>query len=399
MKRKYFMIAITICILFLSGCWSRRELNELAIAGGLGIDKEDDQFVVTFQVVNPSQVAENNGGGNKSPVAVFQSRGDTLFEAFRRVTVQSPRKIYMAHLRIVVLGEELAKEGIGEVLDFLSRDHEFRTDFYIVVSKDSNAGDILEILTSIENIPVNKLFSSLETSGKVWAPTISTTLDHLFSELNSEGNNAKLTGIIMEGDDQIGERMTNVQQAKPGTVLKYQGIGVFNGDKLVGWLNEDESKGLKYSIGEVDSTVVDVSCSKKGKVGIEVIRTKANLKTKIDNNTPKATIKLQVEGNIGDVQCKTLDLTKNRTITTLEKKAEIEIKDKIEKALDVSKEEYEIDIFGFGEAVHRSNPDYWKKVKGNWNQLFTTMPVDVEVDLQIRQTGTTVSSPLNKAKE
>ncbi len=402
MKRKVFLITVfIISILFLSGCWNSRELNEIAIAVGLGIDKEDNQFVVTYQVVNPSQVANKagGGGGDKSPVIVFQAKGDTLFEAMRRVTTQAPRKIYMAHLRTVILGEAFAKEGIGEVLDFLLRDHELRSDFFLVVAKDSNAGDILKIITSLENIPANKLFSSLETSERAWAPTITVKINELVPELISDGISAKLTGIVMKGDVETGQKLGNVQQAKPGTILYYEGIAVFNSDKLIGWLDEDESKGLNYSLGKVNSTIVNIPCPEVGKAGIEVIRTKANLKAKVDNNSPKGKIELQVEGNVGDVACKTLDLTKTKTITFLEKEVAKDIKSKIEKALQVSKEEYKIDTFGFGEAIHRYNPKYWKKNKNEWNQLFVEMKVDIKVDVQIRQMGNIENSPLNKIKD
>jgi spore germination protein KC len=39
MKRKSLLICVLILMqLFLTGCWSRQELNNLAIAVGIGID-------------------------------------------------------------------------------------------------------------------------------------------------------------------------------------------------------------------------------------------------------------------------------------------------------------------------------------------------------------------------
>ncbi len=45
----------------------------------------------------------------------------------------------MAHLRMLVIGEELAKEDIDKHLDFFSRDPEVRTDFYMAVAEGISA--------------------------------------------------------------------------------------------------------------------------------------------------------------------------------------------------------------------------------------------------------------------
>lgn len=270
--------------------------------------------------------------------------------------------MYLAHLRIVIIGEELASEGISEALDFLSRDHQVRSDFFIAVSKDTRAEHVLKVLTSLESIPANKLYDALETSEKAWAPTFAVTLDDLIADLVSDGINAKLTGVIIEGDIQKANSQ-NVQQTKDRTELKYKGIGVFKGDKLAGWLDEDESKGLTYSLDEVDSTIVKVKCQDEGKAGIEIIQSKGEIKAQLKNEIPKGTITVQAEGNVGDVACRSLDLTKADTLTELEKKVEKDIKSKIEKTVTAAKEKYESDLFGFGEALHRSHPDYWKKPK------------------------------------
>ncbi len=58
MKQKTaFLFLMLTLVLLLTGCWNRRELNELAIAVGMGIDKHGDQFRVSVQVVDPGEAA------------------------------------------------------------------------------------------------------------------------------------------------------------------------------------------------------------------------------------------------------------------------------------------------------------------------------------------------------
>jgi spore germination protein KC len=62
MKRKSLLIYVLILMqIFVTGCWSRHELNDLAIAVGIGIDKIGDQYQVSAQVVLPSQIAGSKG--------------------------------------------------------------------------------------------------------------------------------------------------------------------------------------------------------------------------------------------------------------------------------------------------------------------------------------------------
>ncbi|MGE7646825.1 hypothetical protein ACQKM1_03405 [Peribacillus frigoritolerans] len=50
-----------------------------------------------------------------------------------------PRRLYVAHLREIVFGEEMARAGIAKPLDVLSRQKELRSDFYMTVAKGSTA--------------------------------------------------------------------------------------------------------------------------------------------------------------------------------------------------------------------------------------------------------------------
>lgn len=399
MRRKITLFIIILLMLnLISGCWNRRELNELAITVAMAIDKSaNDQFLVTTQVVNPAQIAAKQGGGQKTPVTTYQEKGNTVFEALRRMTTVTARKLYFPHIQILVLSEELAKEGLAETLDFLSRDHELRSDFYVLIAKDTKAENVLKVLTDLENIPATKLFTSLETSQKAWAPSMAVTIDKLIADIVTEGKEAQLTGLQIKGDIQKGEKSEHVQEIEPDVTLKYSGLAVFKGDKLIGWLNENDSKSVNYVLGNVKSTIGEMSCpEEKGKIAIEVIRTKADLKAKVENGLPKGSIKIQLEGNVGEVQCRELDLTKTKTIDELEKKSEKIVNKLIESTIAKAQEKFKVDIFGFGEAIHRSNPDYWKKVKNEWNEEFTDMPIEVQTEVKIRRIGTIGNSPLKK---
>ncbi|MBP1992236.1 Ger(x)C family spore germination protein [Paenibacillus eucommiae] len=393
MVRKLFILFLSAVLLVtVTGCWNRRELNTLAITVGLGIDKAGDKYKVSAQVVNPGEAASQKGVGIRSPVSLYQATGSSIFEAVRKMTKESPRKIYSSHVRVVIIGESLAREGIGDVLDYMSRDHEFRTDFYIVLAREGEAANLLSIMTSLENIPSIGMFDSLETSQKAWAPTVKVTLDKLISDLTSEGIHPVLTGI--KGDIEKGKNNNAVEKSRFESV----GLAVFNGDKLVGWLGETESKAYNYITDNVQSTVGYAPCPDGGGVSLEVIRSKTNLKGKLVNGSPAIDVNIRTEANVGEVACR-IDLTKTKSIEELETISEQIITDFIEAAIKRVQKQYKVDIFGFGEVFRRTEPKIWKKFAKKWDKQFANLPVNVNIDFKIRRLGTVNNSYLEEMKK
>lgn len=398
--RRYgtLLVALFIIIGLLTGCWSRHELNDLAISVGMGFDIKDGQVQVTIQIVNPGEVASKKGGtGMTTPVSTFQATSQTIFEALRKISKQSPRRVYSSHLRILVISEELAREGITPILDGISRNHEMRTDFYIVVAKGTTAENVLKILTPIEKIPSNKLYTTLELSEKVWAPTVKVKLDALVSVLQTEGKDPVLTGIQIKGDPRNGIDKSNLERIAPSSNLQYSGVAIFKKDKLIGWLNEKESKGYNYIIDNVKSTIGHIPCPTGGILAVEVMRTKTRMKGKVDKGKPQISIDVYLEQDVGEVQCK-IDLMDPQIIEELEKTAEKEVQSIMEAAIQKAKK-YDVDIFGFGEAIYRADPKYWNKNKSNWKEQFVDLPVHVKAEVKIRRLGTVSDSLLQKTKE
>lgn len=401
MKRILALILLHIVVtLLLSGCWNRRELNELAIAVAAGVDWVDDRYRLTVQVAIPGQLTAKKSGGPQAPATLFTAEGDTIFEASRRMTQVSPRKIYFSHLRMFLMDEAMAREGIAKVLDLLSRDHEFRPDFYLVITRGATAEETLKIMTQMETIPANKLYESLQTSEKAWSASMTVTLDELINDLTSSGKHPVLTGLIITGDRDIGRTRKNVENIDTPGQLKYSGLAVFKLDKLIGWLNEKDSRNYRLISGDVKSSVSFIPCKNEGKIIIETLRTDSKLKGRIVESRPEMDIRINMEGNIGAVECSGLDLSEPATVRELEAEMEENLKRSLESVVDKVQSKFKVDIFGFGEAFRRSHPREWKEMEKTWNErYFPNLKTNIHVDYKIRRTGTTNDTFLNDIKE
>lgn len=395
-RRIVQLIGIIFISLLLTGCWDKREINDLAIATAISIDKKDDEYHVSAQVVLPTELSMKGGMGS-SPVTLYEASGKSVNEAIRKLTQVSPRIIYLGHLRVVVISEELAKEGIATAVDFLSRGWELRSDFYMIVSKGRDAKEILNVQTSLEQIPSNELYNILHTSEANYSSTVAVNFFELKTNLERDGKEGVLTGVEILGDPKKGSSKQNVEMIIPDAKIKFKELAVFKKDKLVGWLDEQESRGFNEATNQVKSTIGLVSCPDGGEVSIHTKKYNSKIKSKKTSNNPEIEIKVNIVANLGEVSCD-IDLTKEKTIEMLQKEYEKVVKNDIQETIKVVQQKYQSDIFGFGAAIYKSNPQQWKKVKDNWDEIFAELPVSVEVKVQISHFGS-VLNPIDKKEK
>ncbi|MGE6516551.1 Ger(x)C family spore germination protein [Lysinibacillus sphaericus] len=390
--KKFLILFLLISLSFLlSSCWGKRELNELAIVVAVGVDKIDDGYEVSVQIVNPSEVSSTKPSSGQSPVITYSAKGASVFEAVRKMTTITPRKAYFAHLQVLVIGETLATEGINQTLDLLSRDQEIRNNFDVIVSHQASAKDVLNVLTAIEKIPANKIISSLSGSEKAWGSTLSVTVDDLTNALNRIGKSTVLPAIEIQGDKQLGIDKTNVERIKTPVILKYVGLVVLKQDKLIGLLTEEESRSFNFLNNKIKSTVEIISCPKEGKLTTEITKSTAKMTGKFDNGTPKIEIGITIDQNVGEVRC---NINLNNNIEYINKKTAELIKARIEQTLKTIQKSYQLDILGFGEVLYREDHKAWKKIKDEWPTIFPDIAVNVDVKVNTSGLGTMSNSLL-----
>jgi spore germination protein KC len=396
LKRLLFILII-LSTIFLTGCWSSHEINTLAIAVCIGIDKTENGYLVTAQVLNPRAIASKKATV-ESPVVIYTAEGNDLAEIVRRFTTQSSRIFYNADLRMVVFGEDVAKDGIQNILDYFLRNHEYRTDFYFVIAKNSTANEVLGILTPIESVPGFSMYISLKMSEEKWAAMKSVRIIELVNSIIADGDNPVLTGIEIS-QDEISPKSTDIlKQSGEYKKLKYTGLGAFNKDKIVGWLDEDESKGYNYITDNVKNTVEYADYDSKVKITYEIINAKSRTKVYFLENKPAIEVKIKIKCNIGIVEGE-FDVSAEENKQVLNKLLASKVKLLCEKALNKAQKELKNDIFGFGEAIHRKYPKTWEKLKDDWNDKFTDLPVNITVEAETKQLGQITKPLFIKEKE
>jgi spore germination protein KC len=402
MKAKWFLIIVMLLGIapLLTGCWNRRELRDLSIVAAMGVDKvpKTNKFRVSFQVINPGTVATGlvagGGAGIATPVSVYTGTGENLFEAIRKASQKVPRQLFFAHLQLLLIGESFAKQGINDLFDFFERSHEIRLTTTVLIAKGSDAEPIVRVLAPLEKIPANDIAGKLKTTSKVWSENIGVELDDVIRPLESEGE-PLISGVKIIGDPEAGNKSSNLRQTDVRTRVDITGIALLKDGKLKRWLNGEEGRGTLWIRNKMKGTIINLDCKdKKNALAIEIVRSHTKVKAKVQNGKPVFHIQIREEGNVSETRCP-LDLSKVEEIAKLEKQLALETKKEVMKAVKVAQSE-QSDIFGFGEAVHRTNAKAWEKMEKEWGKMFAESKVDVTVDAFLRRTGMRLKSYLSK---
>jgi spore germination protein KC len=378
--------------LLLSGCWSKKELTDLAIVAALGIDKnEEGRYVGTLQIINPANVTggmQGGGGSQGPPVSVVTETGDSIVELSRRTSRKLSRRLYYAHTNLIVISEDLAKEeSISSILDPLERDAEFRSTAIIVIAQGKKASDIVKVLTLIDKIPSNKVIKTLKFTERTWGENISVNMQDAIKTLVSPGKELVVSGFRVSGDVAKGKKMDNTQQTEPSSLLYAGSLAIFKSGKLTAWIDGETARGSVFLLDKLNASAIAVKWEGKDEGLIyELIRQKTKVMAKMEKGKPRVSIEVHAEGNIGEARVP-IDLNNPDILLKIEKVIEKEIKKEISMAVKQAQKN-KSDIFGFGEALHRTNPKEWEKMAAKWNDIyFPEVKTDIVVDAFIRRTG------------
>lgn len=380
---KLLLIILIPLLIGLNGCWDRRELNTLAIVSCLGIDKAEEpgKIQITAQIIKPAEMKVQAGGGGGKPYWNITTTGETVADTIREFTHESNRQLYLPHNGAIIFSQDIAKEGVKKYVDFFDREPQLsRSQVKVLVSK-GKANEILDSETELEKIPGRNI-SQLVDESVATSEASAVNMQEFFTRLMSK-TTAPVASVI-EVSGQGKEKKARLS-----------GTAVFKTDKMVGYLNNVETRGLLWVIDKVKSGIIVVkSPSGEGKVSLEIIRASSVITTGIkDNNEPYITVHIDEEGNLSDQMSLEDDLTILQVWSSLEKsQADVihqEVMDALKKA-----QELNTDIFGFGDAVHREHPELWGEMEKQWDHYFPDLQVEVIVNAKLTRTGMIKKPPV-----
>ena len=308
----------------------------MAIVSSIGIDKDNknDKYIVSAQIMNSKESEDSED----SQITVYTKEGDTVHEALRNITLKSPRKLYGNHLSKIVLSEEVAKEGIDNILDIFNRITEVRNEFIITIVKEDKASDVLKVLTTTESIPAEYVKLSLKIADKTSGLTYATKLDEFISLYLKKGIDPVVPVLKIDKKEKKGTTINNITTTNPISKIVIEDLAVTNKGKLETYLKNEEVIGYNFLRNQIQKMIIPVKCDDENNyASILILKNKTKSNTAKKDNEYIINFNINSEAIITEYNCKK-DLTDEKVIKELEKDTEKKIKRYIKKSLNKQKE-------------------------------------------------------------
>ena len=411
LKRTIMLFLVAI---LLTGCWDRREPEELVPVLALGFDMDEEGFYeVVAQLSNPSAIGGGGAGGDptggtagggrgtKRTFWTHSVKGHTPFEAIRNLALTTTRLISLSHLEFLLLSEKLARHGIGPIIDLFERERQLRLSVHVAIVE----GDLKELLDAefplemTAAMGLSRLFRLLRaersviTEGPLLAKIV------LLERPGEEMTLPRVKLLQSEGPNRSkGSSPSPSPVTSPGPPAEVSGGAAFRGEKMVGWLDIREARGWNWITGRGQRGPILVKTpGVEGLVTIDLLGAKSTVEPVVEGDRIRMRVKVKAWGRVQDQTTpegdgRTLDLRDPEAIRSLRRRFSAVLRNDMEMAI-ARAQELGSDIFGFGNAVYRKHPRVWKEFAAErWDEIFKTIPVDITVETVVVRPGLVLSS-------
>lgn len=355
-------------------------MNDLAFVTGAAIDQIDDnQIELTVEIFTPQGMgggmmgSQSQSGGSQSSYT-SSAIGANIADAMSHLQEKMSRKIFWGHSEIYLFGEEAARNGIEDDIDFLLRAPQPRERAYIYAVK-GKAKRIFQMHPVLERTTAEALREMSRSR-----VSISVTLAELSMMLTGDTDAVAIPWIR---DLMPFRKQQTTRQAGYSV-----GTAVFRKDKLAGVLDDTTSGGVLWLRNEIRHAVVTVKpVGFPGAVSLWRVSSQTKLKPVIQNG--KWSMKVMINAEFNVLQNDTnFDLSNNNeAVRAIEEAANRQIESQIRQALNLAQIKWNADIFDFAGKFHRKYPQAWKKRRDEWDTLFPQIKVSIVTDSKLVRPG------------
>ncbi len=428
MKAKIFFLLIVMFVL--NGFSNARELNELAIASAIGIDYDTktNEYIITAQILNNKKENSSGSGSgssnSSSEIVVINSKSPSVQSALRNIIEESPKKLYLAHMKLLLISEKMAKsQDILDTLNFFIRDNEGSNDFMMVITRNTTPQKVLEILTPLESNPAENIVDSIITSNRYKGIASENTLGDNVAMFLENGKSSVAVSIEIDEDEIIGSKdelndnkikdenyaknsnennenndlqisssddsskkdqndNKNAQTKK----IKVSNLAYFKDHFLTGYIEDEENYIYNLITKNAKGGIIQIG-EKENLLVIEQTSVSTKLKPRREND--KFIIDLSI-----NLSCNVTETGKNVDFKTKEKYkinqnyAKEYLTEKIEKFISNTKEKYDCDLIGAGNIFYKfDNKDYELLMSKYGDQYYKYIDYNVSLNVDFPTEG------------
>jgi spore germination protein KC len=397
------LLGILILVCLLTGCWDRKELEQMSYATAIGLDipegvnlNEKQAVDVTFQFSNPKlNIRGATGQVDKGEKNIITLTAPDFITAKNLANSFVTRQISFSHAKTIVVSEELAKSDmflrfIGTAL----KEREVRRETSIIVS-EGKAAEFIRKNKPEMMIRPHKYYQFIIDRSVETGLVPEATINRLFAITDGDADlflaisgsvSEKREGSSFQEEDQY---FAGSVPKKGGNPVQLIGSAVFKEGKMIGKLTGEETRAtlLLDNTSRIEDMFVSFNdpVEKKYKVAVRVKKkTATDIKIKLRKGPPKINVKVPLEIELLSVPSMVDYAGDMKKQMILKKWIEKEIENNMVPLVEKTQKEYKSEPFYWSLAVRplfSTTKAYEEWDWTNKNYPFADITIDVQVDI------------------
>lgn len=397
-KAPAFITLLIACIFIsaLTGCWDYNEVNQLAIVPIMALDfnhQSSKPYMIGIKIIRPAAVGsgQTTGGPRQEGKKAWyvEGSGYTFEDSLDSLRLSIPRKLFLNHNNVILVGKNLAEEGLDRFIDYTKRKTSIRRTSMIYMTHEKSL-ETLGVDPKMETFIYSEILG-LTRHAQLWNIRRGATLNDFLADLSEEGINPVLPVLRSRtgSAENVGREFEIPSEKAKNELILDQQIAVFKDIRLAGFLSGEDVMGFFFLRSKISGGTVLVPTPDKNDslTSIRIKSSSFNIKPIIRGSDLFVETKLLVNADL--IESKSLQKFHSKEeVDELGRKTSEVLSGMIKASISKLQNEIRSDAVGFGAAFHRKYPKEWKTLKDNWDELwFPSLGIEIDVKVNIISTG------------
>ena len=276
------ILIIILTLLLCTGCFDYKEINDLAIINAIGVDYENDEYVITLEILN-DQIDKDS---SKITSYTKVGHGKNLTSAIENAADKLSKQLIFNHIKLMILSKSIIEEKFENIIDLFLRNTYFRENFYVISVTKNKPETLLNHTTNEAPIASTAITDTLESIRYSSNTNVLKKFDEIVEEVITYGIDTCFSNITLKDNEFI-----------------VDGMSIFNNYNYKGNLNNEYVKIYNLLTDNFDRPTYTINYDNlsfttainNGKINTEIksgtINATGNLMGRIIDNDPKYNIR------------------------------------------------------------------------------------------------------------
>lgn len=218
-------ILIIILTLFLcTGCFDYKEINDLAIINAIGVDYENDEYVITLEILN-DQIDKDS---SKITSYTKVGHGKTLTSAIENAADKLSKQLIFNHIKLMILSKSIIEEKFENIIDLFLRNTYFRENFYVISATKNKPETLLNHTTNEAPIASTAITDTLESISYSSNTNVLKKFDEMVEEVITYGIDTCFSNITLKDNEFIVDGMSIFNNYSYKSNLNNEYVKIYN---------------------------------------------------------------------------------------------------------------------------------------------------------------------------